>query len=344
MIRILLLCPNANDATSYYRAIGPFTRLQKDNPDIAVYTSNEVDLKNNWAVLATADVVLLQRPFHPIHRQQAEAVRRAGIPLWIDYDDDHFSLAFENPHYDTFMNTEAWKNVEECCRMADVITVSTPTLKEIYGQYNRNVKVIRNAIDDRVYSTRPTTPRTKTVLWRGAQGHGRDLDSVADALVRISHDQALDDWTFHFVGDRPWRLLEKMRDSHTHWSAGEPTMVYFEKLWQTRPSIVVCPLVNDKFNRAKSNITALEAFYAGAVPLVPDYLPEFNLPGVWSYGQRSFEDELRALMSHTPLESFVSAGWDHAVQQLSLTKTNKARLEVLKELLGLPKGIRWEKM
>lgn len=342
MIRILLLCPSPNDATSYYRGVGPFARLQKDYRDIAVYMSPELDLDVNWSVLAPADIVFLQRPFHRTHLKMAQAIHRAGIPLWVDYDDDHFHLAFENPSYDAFMNEETWNNTAECLRLADVVTVSTQPLAELYGKYNANVRVIPNAIDDAVFGNRPAPLREKVVLWRGAAGHGRDLDSVSQDLIDISHDPAFSDWTFHFVGDRPWRVIEKMRDSHTHWSSSEPMLSYLEKLWQTRASIVICPLVDDQFNRAKSNIAALEALYAGALPIVPDYLPEFAGLGL-TYGTVPFKETLaEAMLGDYPV-GMQEQAWAFANQMYSLQTTNKVRNEIVSELYKLGPGIRWEK-
>lgn len=346
MIRILLLCPNPNDGTSYYRGIGPFMRLQKDYRDVAVYTTPELDFDNNWSALSAADIVILQRPFHNTHVKWARAVRRAGIPLWVDYDDDHLNLAFENPAYDLFMNDETRKNTEECLRLADVVTVSTQVLKDLYGSHNSNVIVIPNAIDDAIYGNRPSPPRKKLVVWRGGQGHERDLDSVSQDLIEVSHDPEFADWTFHFVGARPWRLIEKMRDSNTHWSPGEPVMTYLEKLWQMRASVVICPLVDDAFNRAKSNIVALEALYAGALPVVPMYLREFAGLGL-KYGTPGsgfigFKDTLiDAMEGHYP-RGLQDAAWQRAKEVYSLSTTNHTRNEIITALYKKGPNINWE--
>jgi hypothetical protein len=57
-------------------------------------------------------------------------------------------------------------------------------------------------------------------------------------------------------------------------------MSYQIQLRGTSPDYIVVPLVNDAFNRCKSNIAWIEATNAGAVTIAPSYLPEFRGPAM----------------------------------------------------------------
>jgi DNA-binding NtrC family response regulator len=63
---------------------------------------------------------------------------------------------------------------------------------------------------------------------------------------------------------------------------------------EMRPSFLAVPLADTKFNRAKSNISVLEAAWMGALPIAPRWLEGCALPGVLLYNdQNDFPDALR---------------------------------------------------
>ena len=63
--------------------------LRRARADLALTFVNEV----NWSSLAMNDAVYMQRPFTAGHAKIAELAVSNRIPLWVDYDDDLYSVS-----------------------------------------------------------------------------------------------------------------------------------------------------------------------------------------------------------------------------------------------------------
>jgi hypothetical protein len=83
------------------------------------------------------------------------------------------------------------------------------------------------------------------------------------------------------------------------------------------------PLVDNEFNRAKSNIAWLEGTWAGAKTIASD-LPEFNKPGVTVYKPGELPRN-----NFTP-DSEIS--WDYISKNLTLDLINASREHILDTL------------
>ena len=88
MKNLAVLCPSNTDATSFYRGIGPLAEIRRERFNLALTFINDV----NWSTLKLCDAAFLQRPFTSNHLKIAELVKRNQLPLWIDFDDDLFSV------------------------------------------------------------------------------------------------------------------------------------------------------------------------------------------------------------------------------------------------------------
>jgi hypothetical protein len=184
MINILAYTPGPKDPTSFYRGLLPLFEMQRTFHD---YRIIEGDLmRTGWPLIAQADIVFLQRPHRPAYRQVAEIAKQMNIPLWVDLDDDHLNVPL---HYDTarlYNDVDNRQAHIDIIKMADVITVSTEALRDVYRSYNPNVEVIANALPDFLFEW-PLPERTnkKTrVLWRGSDKHSFDLAMYLPRLMQ----------------------------------------------------------------------------------------------------------------------------------------------------------------
>jgi hypothetical protein len=334
---MMAICPAPNDATSFYRGIGPLSRLQKDCGDVSIVFVSHVE----YSTLAPVDVVFMQRPFQPHHLQAALMANHHNVPLWLDFDDDLFSVTPDNPTFHMYGDDAVKKRVAKMIGMASVVTVSTPFLGEQLRPMNPNVVVVPNAVDDYQFENRRVrhTPRPKVVFWRGGATHQRDLMTVADQLVAASHDPTRADWTFHFQGYNPWWITEKMRDSHTRHAGSLEPVQYMRLLEELCPALMVVPLVDNVFNRSKSNCSWIEGAYAGAAVIAPD-MAEFRRPGVINYdSQEAFGRALRdAMTGRLDLKRIADEGWAEVRRSATLSVVNVIRERVLTQLISRPRG------
>ncbi len=200
-------------------------------------------------------------------------VREHGTPYVYDTDDDALRTALWNNQYATALR-EA-ETIREMARRAALVTVATPALAARYGAYNRNVRVIRNAVDPDLY--RPTTERVERPLTAlfyacaesrlrdyfgelGPQGHqgGQAYHAVRTLGLRAVF--------FGWEGgrDAPRYFAEVIR-----YIDGIPA--YAARLADIWADIGLAPLVGDDFDRAKSELHWLEYTCVG-IPTVAQRL------------------------------------------------------------------------
>ena len=317
--------------TSFYRCLGPFIAMAEPK---GAHTVRCLPSAPTWADVMQADVAFVHRPYLPEDLATIRKYKAYGVPVWIDYDDDFFGIPQSSPVYEKI--AEARQNVTESLKAADIVTVSTACLKEVYAPIAKNVRVIPNAMPDQLAVNRPNRPaRMKRIVWRGNATHARDINTVKDAVIRVA--LAHKDWDWIFLGGyRPWEICEEFTrngiDFFVHpWIPD--VYDYMRFLSKLDAAIMIVPLEDQPFNHAKSNIAWMEAAWANTLSLAPAW-PEWVARGGNTYDdQYLFQDALEGMMDNkTALTTNTS--WDYITKNLLLSKVNQSRERVLEELGG----------
>ncbi len=84
----------------------------------------------SWSDVSQCDLVFIQRPYTADHYQLAVMAKQLGLPLWIDYDDALDVLPESNPLWSMKFAREAAAHVNACSQLADVVSVTTMRLAE----------------------------------------------------------------------------------------------------------------------------------------------------------------------------------------------------------------------
>lgn len=334
-INVLVNCPNPKDATSLYRGMGPLCELQRKNPEISLITFvNEY----SWMIFSMADVFFLQRPYASSHLEMVQMAKDNKVPVWVDYDDDLFTVPVSNPAYRVYANEEVRRTVARIISMADYVTVSTNFLKNQLERgpapLNKNIKVVPNALNERIfdYRTRPTGDRKKLIMWRGSTTHHKDLwHHLAPIVDSVNSDST---WTWLFQGDKPWFLFERLGENAIFADSIDPIQ-YFKQMHAMKPSTMVVPLHDCEFNRSKSNIAWLEAAFFGAMTIGPNW-EEWQKPGCINYDS---VDNFAGILKRLRLGEWdptveSEKAWAYIQENLFLSKVNSLRLQVIEELIG----------
>lgn len=332
-INILANIPNRKDATSLYRAMGPLGELRRQDPRISVDLVPEY----SWDMFAMSNIFFLQRPYTNAHLDMVLMAKDNGVPVWIDYDDDLFSVPVSNPAYRVYGSESVKKNVANIISHADAVTVSTPFLKKQLERgpapLNKNITVIPNAFNSRIFNYRiqPPKDRRRLVMWRGSSTHHKDLQVHMTELVSaINRDST---WTWLFQGDKPWFLFERLGNNAVFSDSLDP-ILYFKHMHETKPPVMIVPLHDCEFNRAKSNIAWMEAAFFGAMTIAPAW-EEWDRPGCVTYKDpKSFGEVLESVM-RGEFDPTVEAekAWDYINDNLLLRDVNKIRTRVIESLL-----------
>ena len=124
MIRIGAVLSNPQGACSYYRSVGPFSKIKE--------VSFEFLEKGNWVNYSSLDVLYLERPVLPSFIEGIRMAKSFNIPVWVDFDDDLFDVPKYNPAYGFYSKDETRQSVIAAVSMSDIVTVTTPTLQKVF--------------------------------------------------------------------------------------------------------------------------------------------------------------------------------------------------------------------
>ena len=169
---------------------------------------------------------------------------------------------------------------------ADLVIVTTPTLKERFSSLNSNIVIIPNMLDDRLLvnantiSTNTLFPKRRlTIGYMGTLTHNEDLSMITPALQEIGKRYP-DSVEFQLVGgvDNLNSLadLNSMIIRQVAPMLGEMEYPLF-MLWFTNQlnwDIAIAPLKDTEFNRGKSDLKFLDYSTVGAAGIysrVPAY-------------------------------------------------------------------------
>lgn len=158
-----------------------------------------------------------------------------------------------------------------------------------------------------------------------------DVYRYADDIAALAHSHP--DWEWVFMGMYPWFLKDKMPPEKMRILRPCGIGEYFQVLSRMDASIMVVPLVDNPFNRAKSNIAQIEAAVAGAVAIVPDWY-EWKHNGSMNYDAFNFRAILKAVMlpSVLNLSEYVQESRNHFSDEWVRSLTD--RESVIHELVG----------
>jgi glycosyltransferase involved in cell wall biosynthesis len=305
----------------WYRCVLPAAALRAAGVDASIaygklvtFARLPVPQRIISGVLDLAPVNVIQRPLRDAMLQVVESAIRQGARVWIELDDDFWSLPAHNPAA-PYVGKYGVPNLTRCCQLAEGVIVSTPTLarrvRRMTGQ--RNIVTIPNAIDPTLFAPCPIPrdDRAAIVGWAGGTSHRADFAAIGDALARLARDTRVDLWLF---GDNPL-AASGIPHEHCAWSADVPE--HYRRIGVL--DIALAPLVDDQFNRSKSAVKWLE-HAAHGTPMV--------LSPVTPYTEAA-KDGATALFARTPRE------WYRQVRRLCTDRALReqigqaARAEVL---------------
>lgn len=180
-MRILMMTPDKNDGTSFYRAAGIANDLQRQTGwmiDIENFGDNEI----SWTSLVNYDLIMMQRPCNLSHVKIVQLARLMGKKIWVDYDDDYLNLPYHHKVVQFYRNNR--HHLEALLGLSDMVTVSTASIKNSMGENSDHVHIVPNAIQDHLL--RPATETfSDFLIWRGGDTHIVDLGMHAAELQQV---------------------------------------------------------------------------------------------------------------------------------------------------------------
>ena len=338
MLKIgIITDPNTPPSVRFYRTTGVFHYLTKLSG--GRFQVEEVDnrrvLQDETAAFRF-DACLVERPISTSALSIITHLKNMGVAVWLDYDDNLLDIPDYNTAQDYFHVQDNANVVQQCLAMADIVTCATEYLTKLYKGINRNTVTIPNAWNDFRFAplAKPEgTHRPIRMAWRGANKHDGDLYAVRGTLAPALQDPA---YQWAFFGYRPHYLGVK-RSQYVPFSG---LATYFRTFFTAGIDYLFVPLEVNNFNRAKSNISWIEATIAGAVTIAPAALPEFNRPGLIRYKDNRHLKDIFARIKAGKYDKAerVQASREDLRENYALSQVNALRAGVMAKLFGMEVG------
>ena len=229
----------------------------------------------NLAEYAEADIAVIQRLALRQNLQAVELLKKVGLKVVYDMDDNLWEIPSYNPGKKLFEDLQdGFAAVASAC---DVITVSTAPIKDAIYRHNpilrnKRIEVVPNAVDFDYFRPRTNESEFVTIGWGGSNTHAEDVRRVFNLFPEIIKE--LPNVRLELVNHPvPTALKNHPRVYEREFVAINE---YAAHLTAWAWDIFIAPLEYNRFNSCKSNIKMLEAAAIGSPILVSDVQPYFE--------------------------------------------------------------------
>lgn len=260
----------------YYRLIWPAQQLRAEGHDVEIRLPGErnefnagLDADDNVVhvkVPEDADVIVLQRVTHKYLAKAVATIRKQGVAVVIDIDDDLSALPPAHPGYVSMhpRNTgdHGWNWTQLAMDNATMVTASTPALIKKYAPRG-NGQVLRNCVPESYFSIPHYD--SPDVGWGGAlASHSNDVPIMGTAICRLMNEGA----SFTVVG-KPEGIKQTLHLPHEPLGPDGGDVAMEQWPYEIAElGIGVAPLAwQTQFNQSKSWLKPLE-YAAVGVPCV----------------------------------------------------------------------------
>lgn len=315
-------------ALEHLRVLGPLSHTE-----IQVINGIEGH-KPNLDLVRSGDLVVFQRNFSSRYLAYQSVMNEAhehGIPVVMDLDDYLIGLPPDHPDRKWSPFAFELPALLHAMMNVDAITVTTPVLKRVVDQYNKNVFVLPNYLDDSIWSFKPKSTSERESLVRiafvGTQSHQPDVEKIAKPLRKIA-EKYKQKVSFLFYG---LEIPETLKDLANIQHRASVTYNYADFAIDVRSitaDIAIAPLNDTMFNRCKSPIKYMEytamglpCVFSRTVPysdIIKDGVNGFlaEKPNEWIEKiSKLIEDQILRKQMLVNAQSDVRANWmlhDHA--------------------------------
>lgn len=302
---------NSDGACDFYRTALP-TNVCAKNKLITkkeIWKANllyEVGMrtKDFWSAMSS-DIYLTQRiTSERLMDRMREFITETGLSAKIvmDWDDDIFNVSPLSNHYVDYgtqeikimhngnlvhewkdgvninikENIEQFEETKQCLAKADMVTVTTDILADVYRPYNKNIKVLPNCVDLKQWNKLPLLREKKDefrICWAGGHSHWEDLFIIRKALIDICNKYP--NVKILMVGYMPNSMENDFAPGQIEFHEWVDTQFHPYRMAALDIDLALIPLKDNDFNRSKSAIKWIE-FSAMGVPCISSYVSPYK--------------------------------------------------------------------
>ena len=315
-IKIAVIVRGIN-GVSYHRLLMPFAKMKRDyGIDVVVLLNKNDEFFNNLDgvthVVYNRNISGLLQPEETFVKLKAK-----GIKVICDID-DYWVLPKGHPMRHYYQKSHLDKCIVKNLKLADQVWATTSILADKIKPYNKNVLVIKNALDpqENQYAYEDLSLDFDTFFYSGGTTHLKDLKLLGDAF---------DNETF-FV--KTPRLPKRLKGIKVQIS----DIQEYAKDYQDC-GICVIPLKENDFNSCKSELKMIEAGHF-AKPVMVSAVDPYNLFSTNKNSLKVYNNEWASAIkkikgNHTMQVDLGLKLKEDVTIKYNLTKENEKRLQAL---------------
>lgn len=357
----VVIYPADEYGCGYHRLIWPAEACVRQGHDVEIVSTEDRHVKIHMSdghcvgveTPEDADVIVFQRTTHLWLVEAISWLREQGVAVVVDVDDDLSAVHPDNPAFRMLHPSSSkegrldnrgrpylhsWQNLQEACKRATLVTVSTPGLIHRYARHGRG-RVLPNYLADHYYDVEHVD--STVIGWPAAiHSHPNDPYVVGSGLSRVLDEMPEASFTtlgesrgvaraFGLRGDDPpGRVVDLVA-----WPAALAEL-----------GIGIAPLADTVFNSRKSWLKPLELSASG-VPWLASPRAEYTRLhelgcGVLAERPKDWYRELKHLVREPNLRSDLSESGRAVAATLRLEDHAWRFAEAWADAYELERGVR----
>jgi hypothetical protein len=339
----------------YYRLIWPAQHLREQGYDVKLVHPDQrnkiqgiSDDKNpdrliDIGIPGDADVIVFQRVSSVKMISGIELIRKRGIAVVLDIDDDMKALHPANPVANALNPSTkgqqadySWNNADKVYAAATLVTASTNALADRYRPRTGAAITLRNCVHEHV-TTIEHNEWPNTVGWGGSlHSHPDDPFVVGGAMSRIQREG----FSFRIIG--PGYGCKQAFALNEEPPSTGPLELNRWPYALARLAVGIAPLKPTRFNEAKSWLKPLE-YAAAGVPCVSTPTTEYRRLHALGVGfladtPRDWYRRTRALLDDDNLRSEMSAAGREVAKTMTIQRHAWRWMEAWTKALEIERG------
>lgn len=262
----------------FWRMIWPEHLLNAFN-HYTVHGSTVMNLDPRYYIKTQAVRIQRQATSHQLEfvKFLKDVSKQIGFRLIYEIDDVVFSedIPDYNKYKPAFTDPQIRKNCQEIMNLCDEVTVTCKFMKEYYMEKtgHKNITIVPNFppkfwlghfFDEKQISSNYDTHKGKPRIFYAGSGAHFDVDNRVDQNDDFAHvvrtiANTVDKYQWVFLGAYPLPLQNLVRSGKIEFHPWSNLYFYGEKIKNLRVNMMIAPLQNNNFNKAKSELKLIEA-------------------------------------------------------------------------------------
>lgn len=208
------------------------------------------------------DVIVFQRVIDPGALQAIRDANQLGKLTIYEVDDNIFHIDAKSTAFQFWKDPKHRKGAVACAKECTLFTTTTKTLLKLFKPVNQNVVVLPNMLPSKYFQVkREEHPGKVVVGWAGGAQHFSDLVILKGVIEEVL--DTYDNIEVLLAGMPAYPFRPHPRGKSLPWS----TVENYPKDILAKFDIGLAPLVDNAFNRAKSDLKFIEYGYLG-IPMI----------------------------------------------------------------------------